>query len=623
MLGSVAPDAPPLADAVGSEGPPPGADPASPDPLTQPSGPPPRPELQVRGGALDPAQIRETAERLGVPGIVAQLMVARGVVAPEVQAGMLRPRLSTLRRPDAMAGFSAALDRIEAALTSGETIGVFGDYDVDGVTTAAILSTYLEALGATVVVKVAHRGQGYGFTVTDAAAFAEAGVGLVLTGDCGTSDIEALRWLADRGIGRIVIDHHQVPEQMPPADALINPHQQGCAFPFKGLCSAGVAFYLCAALRSRLAGKREQVPDPRAWLDLVALATVCDMMPLHEENRVLVAHGLRVAGHRLRPGVKALLQRAGVDADEPLDESHFGFKLGPRLNAPGRLGSAMPALSLLRARTDAEAAPLAQQIEGLNAQRKEHTQRTIVEAMAILAADPKLPHRAGLVVHHHGWLPGVVGIAAAGLVERYGRPALVLAVDRKSGEARGSVRSIGGIDVRAALLQSNRPTPTGDLLLRCGGHPQAAGVTLRAEHLAELTEAFDAAVAEQGAAQPEHLDAEVVDAHVPLEAVTPALVGAMRRLGPYGQGFAPPRLYAEDVVVDSAKIVGARHVALRLRQGETRIEAIAFGQGQHKPAAGATIGLIYVPFIDRFRGEERLRLQVERIWSADDGSARG
>ena len=429
----------------------------------------------------------------------------------------------------------------------------------------------------------------------------------MLTGDCGTSDVQALSWLAERGIGRIVIDHHQVPEQMPPADALINPHQSGCGFPFKGLCSAGVAFYLCAALRSRLASKRATVPDPRAWLDLVALATVCDMMPLHEENRILVAHGLRLLGHRLRPGIRALLSRAKVDPKVPIDETHLGFKLGPRLNAPGRLGSAMPSLSLLRARTDAEAAPIAQQIEAINTQRKQHTERTVVEAMALLAADPKLEQRAALTVYHHGWMPGVVGIAAAGLTEQYRRPAMVIAVDRAAGIARGSIRTVGSIDVRAALAECS------DLLLRFGGHRQAAGVTVALDKLDALTEAFDEAVARQGIALAAG-DVEVVDARVPLRRIDAGLVAAMRGLGPYGVGFSPPRFVAEDVHVDSAKIVGGRHVAMRLAQGGARLDSIAFGQGAHLPSPGETLSAVYIPFVDRFRGEDRLRLQVERFW---------
>ena len=563
------------------------------------------PQVLVRGGS-DPGWGPEPPE---LADVVSHLLRARGTQAPAAQAALLSPKLSSLRRPDAMAGFDAALDRIERALTSGETIGVFGDYDVDGVTTATILSTYLEALGATVVVKVAHRGHGYGFTVRDASGFAEAGATLVLIGDCGTSDIEALSWLAERGIGRVVIDHHQVPDRMPPTDALINPHQAGCGFEFKGLCSAGVAFYLCAALRTRLAKKGRQPPDPRAWLDLVALATVCDMMPLEHENRVLVHHGVCLAGHRLRPGLKALLRQAGVDDTEPLDESHFGFKIGPRINAPGRLGSALPSLALLRARTDAEAGPLAEQVEALNAQRKQHTQRTAAEAMALLAADPRLQERAAVVVHHHGWLAGVVGIAAAGLVDHYGRPALVMAVDPKTGEARGSVRSIGGVDVRAALAACS------ELVVRFGGHPQAAGVTVMADKLDAFSEAFDAAVAEQSGAAAAVADVELVDAELPLASVDMALIAAMRAAGPFGMGFAAPRFVSRGVRVESAKIVGTDHLAMRLSQGRARFDTIAFGQAKHRPQPGSTVGVVHLPFVDRFRGDERLRLGVQRFWS--------
>ena len=205
-----------------------------------------------------------------------------------------------------MAGFEPAIDLLSSALRNGWRVGVFGDYDVDGVTTATILTTFLERLGLDVVSTVATRDGGYGFSVAAAKELAGAGVKMVITGDCGTSDHESLGWLQSRGIPTVVIDHHQVPDVMPPAAALINPWQPGCEFPFKGLCSAGVAFYLAAALRSHLRRQGvENLPDPRAWLDLVALGTVCDMVPLRAENRILVRHGLSVLDERRRPGLRA------------------------------------------------------------------------------------------------------------------------------------------------------------------------------------------------------------------------------------------------------------------------------------------------------------------------------
>lgn len=574
------------------------------------------PRIVLRGGERSPSEARDLAARLRLPLVAAELLLARGVVDEAAQRRVLDPKLSDLRRPDMMAGFPAALELLEAACRGSARVGVFGDYDVDGVTTATILTTFLEALGVTVVARVAHRSRGYGLGLADARAFVEANVGLLVTGDCGTSDIEALQWLRDRGVHTVVIDHHQVPERMPPTDALINPHQQGCAFPFKGMCSAGVAFYICAALRTRLAQRgRAGLPDPRAWLDLVALATVCDMMPLVDENRVLVTAGLRQMSRALRPGLAALLAAAGVEpSGGPIDETHLGFRIGPRINAPGRLGAAEPALRLLRARTEAEAMPLAEQIETLNARRKRHQQETVVQALALLSAEPRLHERAALVVAHDGWLPGVVGIAAAGVAEHHRRPALVLAIDREAGVARGSVRSHGDVDVRAALAECE------GLLVRFGGHREAAGATVRVDLLADLTEAFDAAVARQRQGRPVEAPTEVVDAVLPLSDVDPELVTSMRALGPYGQGFAPPRFCCDDLVIETVRVLKDKHLALGLRQGAARCDAIAFGQAPRVPLSrGDRIGCIFVPEHETYRGQRRLRMHIDRLWMAPRG----
>jgi single-stranded-DNA-specific exonuclease len=482
---------------------------------------------------------------------------------------------------------------------------VFGDYDVDGVTTAAILAGWLESLGMSVVVRVAHRDGGYGFTVADADAFASAGAALVLTGDTGTSDIEALERLRAHGIKAVVIDHHQVPETMPPAEALINPHRPDCGFPFKGLCSAGVAFYLCAALRSRLA-PRMSVPDPREWLDLVALATICDMMPLVEENRVLVHAGLARLARTPRPGLRALLDRAGVGADELVDEEHVGYKLGPRINAPGRLGSAEPALRLLRARTLAEAQPLSEHVEALNVQRRLASERCVAEALVLVETDPDHRERAAICVAHEGWRAGIVGLAAATLSEHHKKPAMVLAIDPATGIARGSIRSARGIDVRAALLACR------DIALRFGGHREAAGVSVAKERIAELGDAFATACASQSAAS--HDPADDVDGELPLARLDEALVRRIRSLAPFGAGFPAPRWLGRSIV-ESVRVHKERHVGLRLRQDGAVIDAIAFDHARWVPALGSELAFVFAPSLDAFRGETRVRVVIERMWS--------
>jgi single-stranded-DNA-specific exonuclease len=541
---------------------------------------------------------------------VATLLLRRGIVDEEQQRAMLSPRLASLRKPDAMAGFADAIDLILTARKRRWRVGVFGDYDVDGVTTTSILAGFLERVGVEVVCKVATRGAGYGFTVGAAESLAEAGVRLVLTGDTGTSDHEALEWLRQRDIPTVVIDHHQVPEVMPPAAALINPHQAGCGFPFKGLCSAGVAFYLAAALRTALAKSEpsSKPPDPRIWLDLAAIGTVCDMVPLVDENRVLVRHGLSLLDQRRRPGLAALLARAGVSAHETLSEEHVGFRVGPRLNAPGRLGSAEPALRLLRARNAAEADALAAELETYNAKRKAHQQAIVEEASTALAADPKTARRHGIVVAGEGWLPGIVGIAAAGIVEEYRRPALVLAVDRDEGEARGSARSVEGIDVRAALARCE------GLLDRFGGHRQAAGVSLAAANVEALIEAFDEAVGEQVGEREVGEDIEY-DGELSLERVDGSLVEAVRGLGPYGVGFPAPLFHCEEAVVQRARVIKQQHVSLRLRQGRGELDAIAFRQAHLGIREGDRIGLLFEPVVSEFRGRKAVELLVKRMWS--------
>ncbi len=580
-----------------------GADEESPPPLAVP-------RLRVAADDGPSAErIEALADQVGRHPLCVRLLLTRGVEPGPDMARVLSPSLGQLRPPHEMAGFPAAVDLLVHAREAGLRVGVFGDYDVDGVTTTAILTSYLEALGVEVVAKVAHRDHGYGLGVEDAKALVDAGAQLVVTGDLGTSDVEALQWLRDQGIKTMVIDHHQVPEVAPPTDAFINPHQSGCGFPFKGLCSAGVAFYLCAGLRTRLAQDGvEKLPDPRALLDLVSLATVCDMMPLRAENRVLVSAGLRHLARRGRPGLSALLDRAGVDDKEVLDEGHLGFKLGPRINAPGRLGTADPSLELLRSRTEAEAGPLAERVEMLNAQRKRHTEKIEAEALAVLAADPKLETRAGLVAAHQGWPPGVVGIAANAVVERFDRPAAILGIDAARGEARGSVRSTRGIDVRAALARCSH------LLDRFGGHKEAAGLSLPAADLDAFVEAFDAAVAEQDAAAAAGGDEERVDCELPLEMIDVSLCEAIRSAGPFGVGFDPPRFVARGCVVERTRVLKVRHLALTLSQGGVRRDAIAFGWGPHEPPRGVQIDCIFVPQLDVFRGETRVKMHIQRFW---------
>ncbi|MBE7453746.1 MAG: DHH family phosphoesterase [Kofleriaceae bacterium] len=400
--------------------------------------------LSVR--SLDDGAVARLARGLAVRDATARCLVARGHGEVERARAFLNPRLGELRRPEGeagMAGFATAADRVAAAVLRRQRIAVFGDYDVDGVTTCALLTSFLRGCGGDVVARVARRDEGYGFTAIAAEELLAADPGLVITGDCGTSDGEVIAAVRARGVDVIVVDHHTVPAAgaVHPALALVNPHRADSSFPFRGMASVGIAFYLAAAIRTRLraegwfAGRPEV--DPRDLLDLVALGTIADLVPLAGENRILAAAGLRLVAERRRPGLAALLAAAGVDAADAraVDEKTVAWKLAPRLNAPGRLGDAAPALELLLAGAD-EATARAQALEEVNQRRRALQDQMVEEALAA-AGDAPGP---AIVVASERWAPGVVGIVAAKLVDRFARPAFVIAVDPVTGVGRGSAR---------------------------------------------------------------------------------------------------------------------------------------------------------------------------------------
>jgi single-stranded-DNA-specific exonuclease len=571
-------------------------------------------QIRLRGSleTVSDSHIHNRSRELNIDPLLVRLLVGRGIESLDEQRSFLNPRLQNLSIPTAMAGYAESIDLLLAARRNKWRVGVFGDYDVDGVTTTTILTTFLEDIGVDVVPHVASREGGYGFNPEAAKSLQQAGVDMVLTGDCGTSDHESISLLNGYGIPTVVIDHHQVPETMPPAAALLNPHQPGCEFPFKGLCSAGVGFYLVAGLRSAIVkaepSTKTSLPDPRRWLDLVALGTVCDMMPLIGDNRVLVRHGLDLMDQRKRPGVRELLRRARVDTRTQVDETHLGFALGPRLNAPGRLGSAESSLELLRSRSGAEAEALAVTVEACNVERRTLQDQIVSEAMAILEADPRTPHRSGIVVAREGWAPGIVGIAASGIVERYRRPTLVLAIDSKLGEARGSARTAGPVDVRAALAEC------GNLLRRFGGHKAAAGVSLDASRVPELVEAFDRACAVQIGDDPDLRFEEAIDGELYFRQLDLGFLSKMESLGPYGIGFVRPRYMCSSAEVVSVRVIKGLHLAMRLRQGLNEIDTIAFRMGDAPVRHGSRVGFMFTPSRNTYAGRESVQLIIDNLW---------
>lgn len=557
----------------------------------------------------DPRRARLLGERLGLRYLTAQLLINRGIRDEQEARKYLDPRLSDLRPPEGplpMAGFATAADRLKRAVIDREVIGIFGDYDVDGITTCALLTDFMNRAGANVSPRVARRGDGYGFGKADAHDLAAVGCSLIVTGDCGTSDHETLSLCRSMGIDVIVVDHHQVPERPPEALALLNPHQPGCAFPFKGLASVGVAFYLAAALRTRLrTAGWPHLPDLRDFLDLVAVGTIADLAPLGEENRVLVHSGLRELKRCQRPGLRALCEIVGLD-EGASTAADVAFRLAPRLNAPGRLGDASEALSLLIETDQRKARAHAEACNELNIKRQAVQEGVLREARAQVEEQLERGNPEVLVVGGDGWHAGVVGIVAAKLVDMYNRPSVVIAFEGEVG--RGSARTAQKYHMYQGL-QAAEP-----MLLRFGGHAAAAGLSINVRNLEALRDTLCAAYRQQLGTQ--QAAAEVtVDAAVTLDEVDERLAQEVLLLEPFGIGNQEPLLLVRDVELVRHRIVGSGHLQITLRSGSTLRDAIGFGLGNRASEllTGAKLQVAFVPQIDTHRGIKKVRLRMRDL----------
>jgi single-stranded-DNA-specific exonuclease len=548
--------------------------------------------------SIDESKVAALATAARIRPLTARLLVARGIGEADLAARFLAPRLANLRPPDGMADLARALARLSAAFAAGETIGVFGDYDVDGVTTAAVLTSAFRAFGGRVVARAASRHAGYGLGVDDVTRFADAGCRVLVTGDCGTSDHEALRAARARGLDTIVIDHHELPEGESAAYALVNSRRPDDTFPFKGLASCGVAFYLSAALRTRLGSAF----DPRELLDLVALGTIADLVPLVAENRILVAAGLERLNLRKRPGLAALARRAEL-VDARITAHDAAFRLTPRLNAAGRLGEAQLALDLLLA-GDADAERLAAELDDQNTERQRVQELVWKEALALATAQVDEDGAPAVVVGAEGWHHGVVGIIAARLVDRFARPAI--AIGFRDGEGRGSARTVPGVNLFDAL------SACAPHLTRFGGHAGAAGMSLAIGALDAFRAAFAAEAARQlGAARPS--TAVTVDAEVTLRDLDIGFAEELARLAPFGVANREPLFALSGVTARTTRVVGKDHLQLTLDHGGATGEAIAFGFAGADPGPGARVDLVATAELDTFRGLTRARLKVSRL----------
>ncbi len=510
--------------------------------------------------------------------------------------------------PFQLKGMEQAVTRLRQAIRAGERIAVYGDFDADGVTATALLVQVLSAVGAQVEPYIPHRvDEGYGLNVDALRRLYRRGVRLVVTVDCGIRSVREIEQ-ARRALDVIITDHHSIGSRLPPALATINPKQEGCSYPFKDLAGVGVAFKLAQALLlvGNQMGRSAEVPEEHL-LDLVALGTVADLAPLRGENRSLVRRGLELLNQPVRPGIEALMADARLRRGD-VDAEAIGFRLGPRLNAAGRIGNALLAYRLLTSQDPIETRDLARKLGELNQRRQGLTRETVAAAESQILADH--PDARLYMAASETFLPGIVGLAASRLTETYYRPSIVVELgDKKS---RGSCRSIPEFHITEALEQCS------DLLPRFGGHAAAAGFTVATEELSELRQRLQAIAAEK-LADVELRPTLEVDAEIPLEEVGWETHGLLSQMEPCGVGNPTPVLLSKAVHARAVRATGGerQHLKLVLRDGKgVSWDAIAFGRGDAAEQAPGALDVAYTLAINEWNGAKRLQLNVQDFRTA-------
>ena len=559
-----------------------------------------------RDARAEQALVRE----LRLHPLSARLLCNRGLADPAAADAFLRPELSQLHDPFGLPDMDKAARRIKDALATGETIFVYGDYDVDGVTSTAVYVRTLTALGAKLEYRVPHRKRdGYDLKTGGIDYAHEKGATLIITSDCGIQAREAVAYANSLGMTVIVTDHHEPGEVLPPAYAVVNPHRHDSTYPFPNLAGVGVAFKTMQAL-VRLVQPTHESAFIQKFLDLVACGTVADVMPLLGENRVFASFGLKQLAVTRKVGLRALLDGAGIKTDKPLSAEAVGFGIGPRINAVGRLDDAAIALDLMLTGDPEEARLLVEKLNAFNVERQQ-AQRRILEEAKLIVASLDLDRTKVLVIASPGWNAGVVGIVAGKLVEAYGRPAIVIGVNDEETHGKGSARSIPGFDMFQGIQLCR------DLLQSCGGHEMAAGLSLSMDHLADFNEKINAH-ARATMTDEDFVPRLAHDGTIDPSALSLDLLEEWARFAPFGQANPEPRFASQNLLICDARRIGKdmTHLKMRVRaEAMDPTDCIAWGQGDWADRAGPGdfLEAVYTPQINEWNGRRLLQFNIKDL----------
>jgi single-stranded-DNA-specific exonuclease len=553
--------------------------------------------------------VRDIREETGFSDAASRILVNRGILASREAETFLNGTLQDLSSPFRMKDLEKASRRLVDAARRGEKVLVYADYDADGSTGAVCLVLFLSELfpAADVRIHQNHRiVDGYGLKKDHLEAAAKAGVKLVVTVDGGITDVEAIRYASGAGVDVIVTDHHEPGEILPAAFAILNPKQPDCPYPGKDLAGVGVVFLLMCGVR-RLLREEKAFPEGgepalRKYLDLVALGTVADMVPLRGDNRLFVKAGIEEIRHRARPGIRALLSVSGI-MQANVNEIDLAFRIGPRLNAAGRVGDAMRGSEMLAENSFERALRIASELQAANARRQREEERILREATAAVESGPPLSSLSAIVLADPGWHPGVLGIVASKIAQRYHRPAVLLWIE--GDEAKGSLRSADGFPLIDALSGLSH------LLIRYGGHMQAAGIALSIGNLSAFREGFDRAAREYASGR-DGVPRVEIDAMVRFDEISRRFMEDLDRMRPFGMGNEEPVLLACNVCVTKHSLFGegGRHLKVELSGDARRFEAVAFHRTALPAGPDGLLDILYTPQWTYFRGNRSVRLRL-------------
>lgn len=572
-------------------------------------------EVRWRITPHDPAKVRALERSANLSPIVAQLLVSRGIVDPAAAREFLDAKLSGLHDPELLPGIPAAVDAIQASLSAGQKIYIYGDYDADGITSTAILYRCLQLLGGNVHYYVPNRiDEGYGLNSEALDKLKQRGASLVITVDCGIASLVEAAHAKEIGLTLVITDHHEFAESLPNAAAIVHPRLPGHSYPFGGLCGAGVALKLAWALCQRACEAKRVTERHRTFLlsavGIAAIGTVADVVPLVDENRLLVRHGLNCLREYPVAGVAALMKLTGLDKRDSLGSDDIGFSIAPRLNAAGRLGQAQLAIELLTTDSQERTTALAEYIHQLNESRGSLERSIQLAASKQIKEECDLDRDRALVLAGRGWHPGVIGIVAGRLAEKHHRPVIMIALDEtglKPGV--GSCRSSSGLNLHEALGNCSAR------LLGYGGHAAAAGLQIDEAQIESFRQDF-LEYAAANITSEDRIAEIVIDAEAPLSQLSKQTVDQIELLGPFGQGNRRPLMCATGakLAAPPKKMGGGeRHLSVQLEHHGVKIRGVAFGRGDWAEALEKETGPLdfaYHPVLNHFRGRATVEVQL-------------